>query len=62
MDEGEFKSITFQRVYQYLNRHNRGINLDRFSYANTKEGNKADCLKIMLQWVAITCSVLGYTL
>ena len=49
MDLGEFRSATFQRVYQYLRRHLGGFNLDTFSYLGTVEGSPADCLKIVLQ-------------
>ena len=49
MDLGEFRSATFQRVYQYLRRHLEAINLDTFSYLGTVEGNPADCLKTVLQ-------------
>lgn len=51
MDDHEFRSATFQRVYQYLRRHIIGnTNLDRFQYQGNPEGNPVDCLKIFLQY------------
>ena len=49
MDKQEFGSSHYQRVYQYLQRHIKNINLDRFSYIGNVEGNPANCLEIILQ-------------
>jgi len=49
MDRQEFESAHYQRVYQYLRRHAGNINLDRFSYTGSVEGNPANCLEIILQ-------------
>ena len=52
MDQKEFESETFQRVYQYLRRHAAGNNLDRFSYIRgTTEGTPHDCLQTFLMLV-----------
>ena len=51
MDEQEFKSEAYQRVYQYLNRHALNQNLDRFSFITTTEGTPEGCLQIILKWV-----------
>ena len=49
MDQGEFESETFQRVYQYLRRHAAGSNIDTFSYfRGTIEGTPHDCLQSFL--------------
>ena len=49
MDEEEFKKPVFQRVYQYLRRHDDGKKLDLFTFQKTVEGNMVDCLKIFLK-------------
>lgn len=49
MDAKEFKSETYQRVYQYLKRHIAHQNLDRFTYVEIVEGNPADCLTTIMQ-------------
>lgn len=50
MDEEEFESETFQRVYQYLRLYALGSNLDIFSYAKGSiEGTSEHCLKILLE-------------
>ena len=50
MDEAEFCSHTYQRVYQYLRRHIAQISLDSFSYQpGSVEGSTADCLQILLR-------------
>ena len=51
MDDQEFHSATFQRVYQYLRRHIANMNLDHFQYQTTSEGTPDDCLKLFLQYV-----------
>ena len=48
MDEEEFRSSTFQRVYQYLRRHIAKYDLDDFLYTGSVEGNPADCLYLLL--------------
>ena len=51
MDEAEFRSPTYQRVYQYLRRHIARINLDRFSYqSGSVEGSTDICLQVMLRY------------
>jgi len=49
MDRQEFESAHYQGVYQYLWRFVGNINLDRFSYTGSVEGNPANCLEIILQ-------------
>ena len=50
MDENEFESDTFQRVYQYLRCHATNSNLDGFTYnKGTVEGTPYDCLQIVLR-------------
>lgn len=50
MDDGEFKSSMFQRVYQYLKRHDSSPNLlDQFRYEGKIEGNITDCLQHILK-------------
>ena len=50
MDEEEFRSESYQRVYQYLRRHITRTNLDRFSYSHESvEGTPHDCLQILLR-------------
>ena len=53
MDDHEFRSVTFQRVYQYLRRHISNINLDRFQYQSNPEGTPVECLKLFLQYVTL---------
>ncbi|MCG8624371.1 MAG: hypothetical protein MJE68_20550 [Proteobacteria bacterium] len=50
MDDEEFHGATFQRVYQYLRRHDAKMNLDHFQYQATPEGTPHDCLKLFLQY------------
>ena len=50
MDDGEFRNSTFQRVYQYLRRQDKGQKLDRFKYQGTVEGKMADCLQHFLRY------------
>ena len=46
MDQKEFESETYQRVYQYLRRHTANSNLDRFFYhMGSVEGSPQDCLE-----------------
>ena len=50
MDEDEFKSDTYQRVYQYLRRHVKNSNLSVFTYSQGNiEGTPQDCLNILLR-------------
>ena len=49
MDDKEFRSSVFQRVFQYLRRHIGRIPLDRFTYPmNSIEGRTMDCLEVLL--------------
>ena len=48
MDEGEFKSHAFQRVFQYLHRHANCESLDEFSYTESMESEPAECLQTLL--------------
>ena len=48
MDEGEFKSHAFQRVFQYLHRHAKCESLDEFSYMESMEGEPGECLQTLL--------------
>ena len=47
MDEGEFKSHAFQRVFQYLHRHTKCESLDKFFYAESVEGEPIECLQTL---------------
>ena len=50
MDEEEFKSEAYQRVYQYLRLHVMNHNLDQFSYIKGSiEGSTSDCLQVILK-------------
>ena len=50
MDCEEFGNSTFQRVYQYLRRHEIDSKLlDQFKYERRVEGDTADCLKHLLK-------------
>ena len=50
MDDKEFRSPCFQRVYQYLKRHITFAPLDRFSYTpELVEGNHIECLQVLLK-------------
>ncbi len=52
MDRQEFESATYQRVYQYIQRHIAGFNLDRFFYTSgSVEGDCANWLEIILTYV-----------
>ena len=46
MDRNEFQSATYQRVYQYLCRHEKG-NIDRFHYSGKVEGSDINCLEVI---------------
>ena len=50
MDNREFESDPYQRVYQYIRRHTLGSNLDDFSLIEGNvEGTPQDCLEIILK-------------
>ena len=51
MDFEEFRSPSYQRVYQYLRRHTMGSNLDAFAFTGQVEGDSNDCLNMILQYV-----------
>ena len=48
MDEGEFKSHAFQRVFQYLHRQAKHKSLDKFFYPESVEGEPNECLQTLL--------------
>ena len=51
MDEEEFKSSFFQRVFQNISLHSNRESLDEFMYLeNTVEGNQLDCLDTLLRY------------
>lgn len=63
MDEKEFKSSTFQRVFQYLKGRAECKNLDQFKYSlGSIEGNPAELLDICLKYAAITFSSFIYSI
>ncbi len=50
MDEFEFKSPMFQRVFQYLRRHIDRLPLDSFQYnSGSVEGDQKTCLDLLLR-------------
>jgi len=55
MDQKEFQSASYQRVYQYLKRHDAGENLDDFIYQSSIEDTPSDCLDIICRY----CGVLN---
>ena len=57
MDEHEFRSATYQRVYQYIRRHTAGHNLDTYAYNGTVEGTAEDCIKVLLRYNPIAFEV-----
>ena len=48
MDNQEFESPVYQRVYQYLREHGMSHNLDMFSYTGSVEGTQGNCLQMIL--------------
>ena len=48
MDKQMFESSHYQRVYQYLQRHTKSVNLDQFSYGDNIEGTPDSCLETIL--------------
>ena len=56
MDEKEFESETYQRVYQYLRRHTANSNLDKFFYhRGSVEGSPQDCLETYFKYIMHLC-------
>ena len=51
MDDSEFQSHSYQRVYQYLHRHFAGSNLDEYSFTGKSEGSPQECLKHLLRYI-----------
>ena len=51
MDEEEFRTPTYQRVYQYLRRNASNESLDHFLFAGHAEGTTADCLQLFIKCV-----------
>lgn len=50
MDEEEFESNSFQRVYQYIRRYTAGENLDNFSFKESSvEGTPQECLQQIVE-------------
>lgn len=49
MDDVEFRSDPYQRVYQYIRRFDNGCQLDAFSYCQNVEGTKQDCVQLLLR-------------
>ena len=49
MDTDEFKTATFQRVYQYLRRRDQNKKLDLFKFQGNVEGTMTDCLQLFLR-------------
>jgi hypothetical protein len=52
MDSEEFKSSSYQRVYQYLRRFAAGSDLNVFSFRETAkpEGTPENCLDLLLKY------------
>ena len=49
MDDKEFRSSVFQRVFQYLQRHIARSPLDRFMYTESSvERTPMECLVVLL--------------
>ena len=50
LDDEEFKSSMFQRVFQYLRRYINCMQLNRFTYQQKKiEGRPMECLEVLLK-------------
>ena len=47
VDTQEFETPSYQRAYQYLKRHDRGQNLDDFTYEQSIEDTHAECLEVI---------------
>ena len=58
MDLEEFRSPSYQRVYQYLRRHTMGSNLDAFAYTGLIEGEPKDCLHMILQYISASSNCI----
>ena len=57
VDEKEFRSKQFQRVYEYLKRHTSNVSVDRFIYKHIPEsvaGDPVESLKLYLKYVNVT--------
>ena len=54
LDNIEFQTPYFQRVFQYLRRHNAGKTFDDFTFCEgVVEGRHEECLQTLLKYVAI---------
>ncbi len=49
MDNQEFRSDPYQRVYQFIRRFRVGKNLDDFSFKTAIEGTTENCLEMLLE-------------
>ena len=49
MNDEEFKSDSYQRVYQYIRRYRAGKKLDEFNFQETVEGSIENCLELLLE-------------
>ena len=58
MDDEEFSSACYQRVYQYISCHYAGHNLDNFSFKETVTGTPQNCLQHILQYVCCYITLL----
>lgn len=47
MDQKEFQRVSYQRVYQYLKRHDAREDLDGFTYQYSIEDTTTECLDII---------------
>lgn len=51
VDQGNFRSSSFQRVFQYLRRFTAGANLDSFFYTEGEvDGTPRECVEQLLRW------------
>ena len=53
LDDIEFKTQYFQRVFQYIRRHNAGKTFDDFTFCGEVEGRHEEFLQTLLKYVAI---------
>ena len=50
MNDEEFRSDHYQRVYQYLRLYSAGQNLDKFSYTpGSVENTPTECIDVLLR-------------
>ena len=49
MNDKEFRSNSYQRVYQFIRRYRAGKNIDEFCFENGVEGSAEDCLEMLLE-------------